>query len=93
METRSANTFYDTLVILDILAGFPDGQTVGQCRKVVPGLSVGQVGRMLAVLMQCGFVFETLEPYGRTGKKVYRMTENAAIFLSSISRTYVEKQG
>lgn len=93
MSAKMANTFYDTLTVLDALSYSPDGLTAGQVQKVMPVCTVGQVKRMMASLLLCGFVHQTTERHGRTGKTVYHMTENAAIMLSSVSRQYVEKRG
>ena len=76
------------LYILDGVAGSKNGTTIGQLQKVHPSYTVGQVGRMLNKLVEAGFVYVTVEPYGNTGKKVYRITEFCAMICAGIARNY-----
>jgi hypothetical protein len=91
MSPRMANQFFDTLTVLDVLAQSPDGMTVGEIQKTMPAITVGQVKRMVHSLDMCKMVYVEKQPHGRTGKFVWRMTEGAAILLSSIARNYSEK--
>jgi len=90
MKSRMAICFYDTLTVLDILSKAKEGLTVGGIQKHMSILTVGQVKRITESLLECGFIHEEIKPHGATGKKVYHMTENAAIMLSSVGRQYVE---
>jgi hypothetical protein len=90
MSNRMGDTFFDALTVLDKLSQSPDGMTVGQINKAMGYLTVGQVGRIVHSLGAQAFVCCEIQPHGRTGKKVYKMTERAAILCGSISRQYVE---
>lgn len=91
MSARMANTFYDTLTVLDLLSMNKEGLTVGKMQKSMAACTVGQIKRMVASLELCGFIHATNEKHGRTGKTVWHMNEQAAVMLSSVSRQYVER--
>lgn len=79
------------LYVLEGVSCSRDGVTVGQLQKLHSNLTVGQVGRMLTRLCESGLVYMTVEPYGRTGKKVYRITEFCAVMCAGIARNYTEQ--
>lgn len=91
MATRAAGTFYDTMTVMSILATSKEGMTKGAIQREMKYITVGQVGRIIATLAECGFVYGDVFKHGRTGKVVYRLTEAAAIYCASIAREYTEK--
>jgi len=91
MSPRTVNTTLDTFFILDTISKVnTDGMTVGQVCKTQNAMTRRQVQGVLDTLEGCGFVFYEVVKYGRTGKKVYRVTENCAMLCASISRNYGE---
>jgi len=80
----------DYLLILDSVSGLKNGGTVGQIQKPFPSLSRGQVQRVLDSMVNTGIIFMTVETYGRTGKKVYRITEFAAMVCAGIATNYTQ---
>lgn len=64
------------------------GLTVGEIMKETPYLTRGQVERALKEMCEYGYVWCEIVAYGRTGKRLWRVTETAAITMSSIARNY-----
>lgn len=87
-STRGTNAFIDTLHILDGIASFRDGLTVGEIGKAFPGLTRRQIQKIVDNLEAGGMVFCTVMPHGRTGKKVFKCAEYAAIVCSSVAGHY-----
>lgn len=81
----------DYLFILESVSGLKHGGTVGQIAKPYSSLSRGQVQRILDSMEKSGIIYMTVEQYGRTGKKVYRITEYAAMVCATIARNYTQQ--
>ncbi len=86
--TKLHSTFTLTFDMLRFLAGHAEGLTIGQVQSSFFGCSYGQVKRMLTTLEDDGFVSKQNVPHGKTGKNLYRLTENAAIWACDIAQTY-----
>lgn len=89
-STRGTNAFLDTLFILDSIAASKTGLTVGEVGKLYPSLTRRQVQKIVDNLEAGGMVFCTVLPHGRTGKKVFGVTEYAAIVCASVSGHYAQ---
>lgn len=72
------------------LSGIQNGATIGQLEKAIAWMSRGQVVNVLEILEEMSFAYHEIVPHGRTGKKVYRLTEHAAINFAGIARSYTE---
>jgi len=84
--------FTKIIAVLETLADRPQGATVGviaACNFSM-GLSRGQWQRVIDDLVSEGFVFCELQPYGRTGKRVYLIAECAIDYCCYVSRAYEE---
>jgi len=90
-SVRGTNVMIDTLTIMDTIAFSGDGMTVGEVGKIYNNLTRRQIQKIVDNLEAAGFVFCENRAHGRTGKKVYRLAEYAAIICSSIARNYTEK--
>jgi len=66
--------FATFLGCIESIATLNDDATAGNIQKMNSHLSVGQVKRALKQLETEGYVRNVLMPYGRTGKRVYRLT-------------------
>lgn len=66
--------FASFLGTIEAVARLGENATVGNVQKMNMHLSVGQVGRLLKQLETEGYMHHKLEPYGRTGKKVYYLS-------------------
>lgn len=88
---RTVDTLQDTFTVMHNLAEHPEGVTVGEMNKLLSWLTRGQIQRILDVLEATQFTYQELVKHGRTGKKLYRLTEHAAIHCAAIARTYSEK--
>lgn len=64
--------------------------TVGGIQKMNPHLSVGQVKRALKQLEREGYAIGETEPYGRTGRTVYRISNLCDTNLALIN-TCIDK--
>lgn len=88
MSVRNATRFYDTFAVLHALSSAKDGLTIGQIEKVNTWMSRGQVERILESLSDIGFTYHEVIAHGRTGKRVFRITETAASICSVIAHNY-----
>jgi len=66
------------------------GLTIGEIMKETPYMTRGQVERALKEMQEYGYVWHEVLPYGRTGKKIWRVTETAAITMAGIARNYTD---
>jgi hypothetical protein len=90
MSARQTNFVLDVMTVMDHLSRIQSGLTVGQINKAMPYLTRGQIIRVLDSVGEAGLTYHEVMPHGRTGKKVYKMTENAAMQFASIARQYGE---
>jgi len=81
------------LAAAEVVSRTLDGVTVGQVVREVNWASKGQVDRALKQLETDGMCWSEMVPYARTGKRVYRLTEHAAIMFAAIARQYTESCG
>jgi len=82
--------FLNAVTCIEVVSRTLDGVTVGQIQKAVPWLTRGQVERTMRMLEGEGYVWAAMVKYGRTGKRIYRVTEQTAIAFASIARQYTE---
>jgi len=82
--------FWNMLLVAEVVSETLQGKTVGQVAKAINWLSKGQVERALKKLETDGMCWSETVPHGRTGKRVYRLTEAAAIQFAAIARQYTE---
>ena len=82
--------FTKMIAVLEVLAAQPNGATVGQIASMntAMGLSRGQWQRVISGLMDEGFIRETTEKHGRTGKRVFHINESAVHYCSYVTRAY-----
>jgi predicted ArsR family transcriptional regulator len=91
MEQTKITSVTKVIFVSGVLAMNPKGVTVGEVSKQVAFLTKGQVQRVLDELVFEGYAYQEIKPHGRTGKKVYRMTEAYAIEIAHVNRMYAEK--
>jgi len=77
--------FATFLGCIESIARLCDNATAGNIQKMNSHLSIGQVKRALSQLEIEGYVSHVLVPYGRTGKRVYRLTNQCMtnVFITS----------
>jgi len=90
MGVKTHSQFMLTLDVLRSLAWNPQGMTIGQVQGMMFGCTYGQVKRMLETLASENLIWVETVPYGKTGKKVFRVAENAAIIASDITQGYAK---
>ncbi len=88
MKTKTHSQFFITLDALRYIAWNPQGLTVGEVVRAMHGLSYGQVKRIVETLVEDNLLMVETVKHGRTGKKIYRVAENAAIIGSDILNGY-----
>jgi len=80
--------FASFLGCLESIARLNDTATAGNIQKMNPHLTIGQVKRCLSQLETEGYAHHKIERHGRTGKKVYylsnRCSTNVLILNSAI---------
>jgi len=82
--------FQEYLRVMYHLAKNPEGLTAGELSKLIGTKSKGQVSRLLND-MKCGrYVAEETKPHGRTGKRVFSMTELAVGDFRSLANLALE---
>jgi len=86
MKSSTHSTFMLTMDILRTLSWDGKGKTIGEMQKMMFQLTYGQVKRAMDGLVSDGLLHVENVPYGKTGKNVYRLTENAAIIASDITQ-------
>jgi len=91
MPGRTTNIVLDVFNVLSHLSCLQNGATIGQIERAINWMSRGQVENTLKILSEMNFTYHEIVPHGRTGKRVFYMTENAAIQLSAIARDYTER--
>lgn len=68
--------FANSLGVLESIARLGTEATIGNINKMMPHLTRGQVDRCIKNLFTEHYVeFETV-PYGRTGKRIWKNTDN-----------------
>lgn len=90
MASRQEEFVLNMLNIQSSLSRVQNGMTIGEIQKQNNWMTRSQVIAILNLLEAISFAYHQVMPHGRTGKKVYRMTEHAAINLASIAREYSE---
>lgn len=90
MPSKTTEIVLNVFNVSSYLAGIQNGATIGQIEKGISWMSRGQVINVLNILEEMSFAYHELVPHGRTGKKIYRLTEHAAINFAGIARTYTE---
>lgn len=90
MPNKTTEIVLNVFNVANVLAGVQKGATIGEIAKHLSWMSRGQVIVVLNTLEEMSFAYHEIVPHGRTGKKVYRMTEHAAINFAGIARTYTE---
>lgn len=88
---QSVETLNNTFSIMHQLAGSEKGLTIGEIERTLNWMSRAQVIKVLDNLSAVGFTYHEVVAHGRTGKKIYRMTESCAIHCAAIARGYTEK--
>lgn len=91
MPSRTTNIVLDVFNVLHHLSSVQNGATVGQIEKALNWMSRGQVENALKHLTEMTFTYHEIVPHGRTGKRVFYMTEHAAINCAAIARSYTER--
>lgn len=66
--------FASFLGCIEAVARLNDNATIGNVQKMNLHLTVGQVKRCLSQLETEGYMHHKMEPYGRTGRKVYYLS-------------------
>ena len=79
------------LRVLYWLAKHPSGLTAGEVAKRTPGMSKGQVERLLDDLQIERHVIAEMQPHGRTGKRVFALSERARKDFAELSRIGLQK--
>lgn len=80
----------NAMTCIEVVSRTLDGVTIGEIQKAVPWMTRGQVERIMKMLEAEEYVWAAMVAYGRTGKRLYRMTESAAIVFASVARQYTE---
>lgn len=88
MKSHTHSTFVVTLDVIRTISQRGDGMTVGEVQGMMFAFTYGQTKRCLDGLVLDGLLWVENVPYGRTGKNLYRVTENAAILCSDIVQSY-----
>lgn len=91
MSAKMINQTWDTFSILAAIARSGEGLSVGEVNKTHGALTRGQCQRMIEGLMGAGMIYQEVVKWGRTGKKIYKLTEHCAIVCSSIARDYTDR--
>lgn len=91
MSLRTASNINDVFAVMHALSSAHDGMTIGEIEKSASWMSRGQVERVLSGLSEIGFTYHEVKPHGRTGKRVFRLTEAAVMSCSSIAYNYTSK--
>lgn len=91
MPSRTTNIVLDVFNVLHHLSSVQNGATIGQVQKACSWMSRGQVENALKHLSEMSFAYHEEKPHGRTGKRVFFMTEHAAINCAGIARSYTER--
>jgi len=79
------------LRVLYWLAKNPAGLTAGELSKRASGMSKGQVERLLDDLQNERHVIAEMQPHGRTGKRVFALSERARKDFAELSRIGLDK--
>lgn len=66
--------FASFLGCIESIARLRSNATAGNIQKMNSHLTVGQVKRCLSQLEKEGYVIHELQPYGRTGRNVYYLS-------------------
>jgi len=82
--------FVNAMSCIEVVSRTLAGTTIGQIQKAAPWMTRGQVERIMKGMENDGYVWSEVIAYGRTGKRVYRMTEHAAIGFASVARQYTQ---
>lgn len=90
MPNKTTEIVLNVLNIANCLSSVQNGMTIGEVEKCVQWMSRAQIINVLNILEDMSFAYHEVKPHGRTGKKVYHLTETAAIHFASIARTYTE---
>jgi DNA-binding IclR family transcriptional regulator len=91
MQAQKLTSVTKVIFVSGLLANAPRGTTVGEIAKAIAFMTKGQVQRVLDELVAEGYAYSENKPHGRTGKKVYKMTEGYAMEIAHINRSYMEK--
>jgi DNA-binding IclR family transcriptional regulator len=91
MTEQKLTSVIKVVFVSGLLANSPKGTTVGEVAKAIAFMSKGQCQRVLDELVSEGYAYQEVKPHGRTGKKVYFMTEGYAMEIAHINRSYAEK--
>ena len=78
--------FASYLGAIEAIARLGEKATVGEIQKMNSHLTRGQMQRVLNGLMGEGYVNFTTVKYGRTGKKVYYVTDRCVVNVSIVGR-------
>jgi len=90
MPSKTTEIVLNVINIANLLSCVQKGMTIGEVEKSLNWMTRGQVVNVLNILEEMSFAYHEVLPHGRTGKKVYRLTEHAAINFASIARQYTE---
>jgi len=66
--------FASFLGVMEAVARLNDNATIGNVQKANSHLSRGQVERCLKQLETEGYMHHKIEPYGRTGRKIWYLS-------------------
>lgn len=92
MNASTRNFVLEIFTAMDHLSGVQNGCTITEMCKVMPYCSRGEIIRILETLEGMHYAYHEIKPHGRTGKKVYHLTETAAIHCAAIARQYTERR-
>jgi len=90
MPNKTVELVLNLFNVSDQLSRVQSGMTIGQIEKNLPWMTRGQVTLVLKTLEDMTFAYHEVVAHGRTGKRVYHMTEHAAINFAGIARNYTE---
>lgn len=91
MSNRTTNIVLDVFNVMSFLSRIQNGATVGEIEKAHNWMTRGQVENTLKILSSMSFTYHEVVPHGRTGKRVFHLTETAAIHCAAIARDYSER--
>lgn len=84
--------FVRGFIVLEWLAAKATGMTVGELQRACKEYSKGQLERVLKELEKANFVTAETVPYGRTGKRVYRLHRNVAVNCEILAETFFKQE-
>jgi len=90
MPKKTTEIVLNFMNVCNVLSEVQNGMTIGEIEKSIQWMTRGQVTNVLSIMEEMSFAYHEVKAHGRTGKKVYRLTEHAAINFAGIARQYTQ---